>query len=526
MPSLTWIGKEKIVNHHKEVPLLTLEERYSYPLNYKQGQSESNYIVHGDNLYALKALLPKYEGKIDLVYIDPPYNTGNEKWVYNDNVNDPTIKKWLGEVVGAEGEDMNRHDKWLCMMYPRLKLLQKLLSTQGTIAISIDDTEAFNLRLICDEIFGYGNFIADVIWEKADSPRMDAKSFSTRHDHTLIYSKTIGNNIFHKLPVEDVPEHYNKTDSDGRRYYLKPLRFMGKNDSREARPNLFYPLVAPDGTEVIPKKTDGTDGNWRWSKEKYELEKGRVEWIHSKNGWVPYTKLYADSIDSRPPETIWYNREVGSNRTSISEIKAIFEGNKVFDTPKPTEFIQRFIQIFTNKDSIVLDSFAGSGSTGHAVLKQNYKDGGKRRFILIEMLDYAESVTAERVKKAIGGYQKNDGLPGSFIFYDLGEPLFNSDGYLNENLNPQVFREYIWYSETRCPLNHPTIGDYLGTHNNCSYYFMYDRDHETELNDDILKNLVKSESYVIYADSSTLSKEQLTSHNIVFKKIPRDIWRM
>ena len=269
MPTLEWIGKSKVINHHQDVPFRVLERKYSFDENgqHSEDNGSENMIIRGDNLEALKALLPRYEGRVKCIYIDPPYNTGNEGWVYNDNVNDPKIKKWLGEVVGKEGEDLTRHDKWRCMMYPRLKLLQKLLVNDGVIFISIDDTEYANLKLICDEIFGIRNFLADVIWEKSDSPRMDAKIFSARHDHTITYSKNIDALYLHRIHTNEIPEHYNKVESDGRRYYLKPLRAMGQNDAREARPNLYYAMNAPDGTQVFPIRTDGSDGDWRWSKQ-------------------------------------------------------------------------------------------------------------------------------------------------------------------------------------------------------------------------------------------------------------------
>lgn len=183
MPTLDWIGKDKVINHHMDVPYRVLDPQYTH------GEDTGNMIIHGDNLEALKSLLPQYEGKIRCIYIDPPYNTGNEGWVYNDNVNDPRIRKWLGQVVGSESEDLSRHDKWLCMMYPRLKLLHRLLSDDGVIFISIDDNEQANLKLICDEIFGIQNFITDLIWRSADSSNNDSKQFSVDYNHTLVYSK-------------------------------------------------------------------------------------------------------------------------------------------------------------------------------------------------------------------------------------------------------------------------------------------------------------------------------------------------
>ena len=185
MPTLEWIGKDKVVNHHLEVPYRVLEEQYTY----NAGRSD-NMIIRGDNLEALKALLPRYEGKVKCIYIDPPYNTGNEGWVYNDNVNDPRIKKWLGEVVGKEGEDLSRHDKWLCMMYPRLKLLQRLLAEDGVIFISIDDAEQANLKLICDEILGASNYRAMISWRRKYSVSNNFKGIATICEYILVYSKS------------------------------------------------------------------------------------------------------------------------------------------------------------------------------------------------------------------------------------------------------------------------------------------------------------------------------------------------
>lgn len=534
MPTLEWIGKDKVVNHHLDVPYRVLEQQYSYDESgkHEEDNGSENMIIHGDNLDALKALLPKYEGKVKCIYIDPPYNTGNESWVYNDNVNDPRIKKWLGEVVGKEGEDLSRHDKWLCMMYPRLKLLQKLLSDDGVIFISIDDTEFANLRLICDEIFGMRNFLADVIWEKSDSPRMDAKIFSVRHDHTITYTKNIDVLNLNRIHTDEVPEHYNKVETDGRRYYLKPLRAMGQNDAREARPNLYYAMIAPDGSEVFPVRSDGSDGNWRWSKLKVAENPTRIEWVNGRNGWTPYYKIYAEEQTERPPETIWYNKDVGSNRTSMNQIKAIFRDGKSFDTPKPVGLVERILEIASEKDSIVLDSFAGSGTTAHAVLNMNKADGGNRKFILVEMMDYADSITAERVKRVIDGYgtgrQAVPGTGGNFSYYELGEPLMIGD-VLNENVGAEKIREYVYFTDTksRLPESHPDEPYFMGVHANSAYYFYYEPESITTLNREFLHTVKTwANAYVIYADLCTLSDTELERYHITFKKIPRDITKL
>ena len=417
-------------------------------------------------------------------------------------------------------------------MYPRLKLLQKLLADDGAIFISIDDTEFANLRLICDEVFGLRNFLADVIWEKSDSPRMDAKVFSTRHDHTITYAKNIETLSLHRIHTDEVPEHYNKIEDDGRRYYLKPLRAMGQNDAREARPNLYYAMIAPDGSDVFPVRTDGSDGNWRWSKQKVAENPTRIEWVNGRNGWTPYYKIYAEEQTERPPETIWYNKDVGSNRTSMNQIKAIFQDGKTFDTPKPVGLVERMLEIASNKDSIILDSFAGSGTTAHAVLNMNKADGGHRKFILVEMMDYADSITAERVKRVIRGYGEGknavEGTGGNFSFYDLGEPLLVGD-CLNEAVAPEKIREYIWFMETKQPYAPPSGGNpyYLGKHNSTGYYFYYEPQRVTVLDYAFLSTITeKADGTVIYADRCSISEDKLAKMGITFKKIPRDISRL
>lgn len=533
MPTLHWIGKEKVINHHLDVPFRVLEHQYGFNQGAEQDESTNsgNKIIHGDNLEALKALLPEYEGRIKCIYIDPPYNTGNEGWVYNDNVNDPKIKKWLGQVVGKESEDLSRHDKWLCMMYPRLKLLHKLLSEDGAIFISIDDNEQANLKLVCDEVFGGGNFVADVIWEKNDSPKMDSKTFSIKHDYILVYCKNFNLLRLSKVKAnEESLNHYNKIDNAGKRYYLKPLRAMGgQGETREARPSLYYPIVAPDGTEVYPKRKDGSDGAWRWSKDKLEAEYHKIEWSKSKTGYSPNYKIFLENSSERPPETIWYHTEVGSNRTSKTELNALLDSTNNFNTPKPVSLIQRILEIATQKNSLVLDSFAGSGTTAHAVLSLNKQDGGNRKFICIEMEDYAETITAERVKRVINGYGNTEGTGGSFDFYALGKPLFLEDGNLNEAVGVDKIRQYIYYSDTKSPLPKQEHNDspyFLGKEHDTAYYFHYEPDELTTLDHGFLASMkTKAGQYVIYADNCLLTKEFMAKHHIVFKKIPRDITR-
>ncbi|EOA6542624.1 site-specific DNA-methyltransferase [Vibrio vulnificus] len=410
MPTLEFKGKQFVYSHHLSVPFreLKIDSEKSLPKSGSEPSLDDNLIIHGDNLEGLKALLPTHAGKVDCIFIDPPYNTGNEGWCYNDNVRSPLMQEWLKKAANpVDKEDLERHDKWLCMMWPRLQLLKELLSESGSIWLTLDDNEAHSAKLLLDEIFGESNFIGNIVWEKSDSPRMDADFVSTRHDHLLVYAKFKESVIFKRLMLGDelIPSHYDKISEDGRPYYLKPLRAMGgQGETREARPKLYFAMKAPDGSDVYPKLKNGNDGAWRWSKEKQANEADRIDWVKGRNGWTPYYRIYADGSDGTPPETIFYNKDVGSNRTSKKEIRDILAADVSFDTPKPTKLIRRIIDIATNSDSIVLDSFSGSGTTGHAVLEANKKDTGSRRFVLVECEDYADTLTAERVRRVINGY--------------------------------------------------------------------------------------------------------------------------
>ena len=517
MPTLEWIGKEKVINHHQQVPFRVLEQKYKYG-----AEQSGNMIIHGDNLDALKALLPRYEGKVKCIYIDPPYNTGNEGWIYNDNVNDPKIKKWLGEVVGKEGEDLSRHDKWLCMMYPRLKLLQKLLSDDGAIFISADDTETFYLKTMCDEIFGYNNFLVDAIWQHSIQPKGYLGTFSLHHNHTLIYRKSDAFVLGSLERTDEDNKAYKNPDND-------PRGLWRSGDVRNAlyRPNLIYDIISPSGNVIkAPEK------GWRWSKETVaeKIKTGEIIFNQDETGII--RKIYLDSVDGRAPESIWFGKDVGTTREANGELKAIFDGKAPFDTPKPARLIERILQIATDEDSIILDSFAGSGTTAHAVLNMNKADGGNRCFILIEMEDYADSITAERVRRVIDGYGEGksavEGTGGDFSFYELGDPLLVGD-MLNEAVGTEKVREYVWYMETRQPYA-PSMGAnpyYLGSINDTAYYFYYEPQKITVLDYDFLAGVTERlGETVIYADRCAISSDKLKAMGITFKKIPRDIARL
>ncbi|WBL27533.1 site-specific DNA-methyltransferase [Bacillus safensis] len=551
MPTLEWIGKEKVINHHQEVPYKVLDYKYSFNetgVYNEEGYSE-NKIIRGDNLEALKALLPQYEGRINCIYIDPPYNTGNEKWVYNDNVNDPKIKKWLGDVVGKEGEDLSRHDKWLCMMYPRLKLLHKLLADDGTIFISINYIEHSNLRLICNEIFGQNNFISEVACVNNPKGRSDDKYIATAHESILIYRKSNSVILSGFTPEEKVIKRYNKTDDEGRKYREIDLRKTGDADLREDRPDMFYPFFYNESTQdlrvgtldeevqegyikILPMKSKKVEGRWRWGHNtaKKDISMLFARYMPTKKQWSVFEKDYLDQRGLVKPTSTWTFKDVNSERGTEMFSKYLGFKKSDFPNPKPVGTIERVIQIATDKNSIVLDSFAGSGTTAQALLNINAKDKGNRKFILIEMEDYAEEITAERVKRVISGTKKLEGVGGSFNFYHLGQPLLLENNYINEDIDLRKIREYVYYLETKQPIVDEDPKDneyYLGVQNNTAYYFYYEKDKTTTLDYKFLSKInIPTENYIIYADRNLLNKDEMNKFNIVFKKIPRDISRL
>ena len=583
MPTLEWIGKSKVINHHQEVPFRVLERKYSFDENgqHNEDNGSENMIIRGDNLEALKALLPRYEGRVKCIYIDPPYNTGNEGWVYNDNVNDPKIKKWLGEVVGKEGEDLTRHDKWLCMMYPRLKLLQKLLADDGVIFISIDDTEYANLKLICDEIFGSNCFVSNISWQRTYSTRNDSKGIVNEVEHLVVYSKLPDWNP-NKLPrTAEMDAKYKNPDNDIMPWTSSDAFAPGAATHQ----GMVYAIQHPFTGKLLYPYNGAC---WRYQQDtmleymngwtKYELReiddaekraeicgvsekevrsgvmgilladtldiaKENASQILRRGQWPRFyftnggkggirRKTYIDSVEGKPPTNYWPYADVGHTDEAAKIVKAIFGGKATFDTPKPPRLIERILQIAGENNTLVLDSFAGSGTTAHAVLNMNKADGGHRKFILVEMMDYADSITAERVKRVIRGYGEGknavEGTGGNFSFYDLGEPLLHGD-VLNENVGVEKIREYVYFTDTKAslPESHPDEPYFMGVHIGSAYYFYYEKQAVTTLNREFLHTVkTKADAYVIYADLCTLSDAELEKYHITFKKIPRDITKL
>lgn len=594
MPTLNWMGKDKVVNHHRDVPFRVLERIPEKGVLDSRGSDCGNMIIHGDNLEALKALLPEYEGRIDCVYIDPPYNTGNEGWVYNDNVNDPRIRKWLGQVVGKEGEDFSRHDKWLCMMYPRLQLLRKLLAPTGVIFISIDDVELANLKLVCDEIFGASCFVSDISWQRTYSTRNDSKGVPSEVEHILVYGKQAEWQP-KKLPrTTEMDSKYKNPDGDVMAWTSSDAFAPGAATHQ----GMVYAVQHPFTGELIyptqsrcwtfnqdqileymncwcPYKLEDIDDVDRRAEvcglNPVDVRPGvkaivlagtleesrRLAQAIQENGPWPrlyFTrngkggirrKTYLDSVGGRLPTNFWPYSEVGHTDEAKKELKAIFGGKAPFDTPKPTRLIERVLQIAAGDDAIILDSFAGSGTTADATMRLNESDGGSRRYILIEMMDYADTVTAERARRVISGYGDGKssvpGIDSGFSYHELGRTLFDSGDVqvqeaffstlppLNSEVPIDAVRRYVWYTETRAPFidrsgECPWL---LGEHAQAAYYLVYSPGGETVLDYDLLADLpVKGSPTVIYASRCALSKERLETMGIVFKQIPSQIARM
>ena len=476
MPTLNWIGKEAVVKHHKEVPFRLLEPVADLSCGLAQGKDSGNLIVQGDNLHALKALLPRYAGQVKCIYIDPPYNTGNEGWVYNDNVNSPEIRRWLGEVVGKEGETLDRHDRWLSMMYPRLVLLKQFLREDGVILMSLDGNEHRYAEILLDEIFGASNRIETFVWKKSYGGGAKSKQVVNLHEYVLCFARNkerVGE--IELPPSDDVKRYYKFQDEKFETrgpFRLQPLA----TNSMDARPNLRYSIPF-DGEEIWPEK------QWQWSKERTVAALAVNELVIKKvrGRWsVNYKQYLRDADGDERGSKLYSIIESIYTQQGTNELKAMFGDGKTFDFPKPPALVERFIQAFTHPDSIVLDSFAGSGTTGHAALLANAEDGGNRRFILVEMDEnIACNVTAERVRRVAEGYtsakgQTLKGLGGGFQFCRLSaDPLFDADGQIRADVSFAQLAEFVWFAETGTGFTGTADSPLLGIHEGRAIYLLY-----------------------------------------------------
>ncbi len=530
MPTLDWIGKQAVVGHHRRVPyrLLHCDRELS------AGDPDSgNLLVQGDNLEALKALLPYYAGQVKCIYIDPPYNTGNEGWAYNDNVNSPEIRRWLGEVVGKEGEDLSRHDKWLCMMYPRLALLREFLAPSGSIFVSIDDNEGQALRLLMNEVFGPRAFVATIVWQKRTS-RENRKAVGSAHDYIYIYSPLGAEgwkHVRHKLPPND--KGYSNPDNDPRGPW-RSIPFSAQG----FRSNQMYTITTPTGRDLMPPK----GRCWGAIRNVYDryLADNRVYFPKEGNG-RPRIKQFRGEEEGLVPMTWWDAADTGDNQEAKKEILALDLDGDVFDTPKPTRLIRRILQIATDSDSIVLDSFIGSGTTGHAVLAQNAADGGTRRFIGVELdASICESVTVPRMRKAVGGYGDVKGLGSGYRFCRLGKPLFDETGEIADEVTFADLAAHVFFTETGSPIPRRARKDspLLGSFQDRTVYLLFNGvlgdkrpDGGNVLTTNVLTDLPEPSPSpsgtrpirVIYGEGCRLSGARLKREGVVFKQLPYDV---
>jgi adenine specific DNA methylase Mod len=516
MASLTFKGKSAVWNYHLSVPYHTLEEQTKKSLKGKN--QEENLIIEGDNLLALKSLLPLYQGRIKCIYIDPPYNTGNEGWVYSDNVNSPTIQNWIGEAVGKD--DLTRHDKWLSMMTPRLKMLRELLSDDGAIFVSIDDNEGAGLKSLMDEIFGEQNFVANFIWNHRKSSQNDI-DVSLSHNYTFCFARN--RDVFTLNPLAIDESKFSNPDKDPRGDWVAdPM------DAPGIRENLMYSILNPNTQEAF---VPPIGRHWRFSQQKFieALKDNRI--IFGKTGKSkPQYKRFKSEAEEKGTNifTIW--DDVGTATDATRELMELFGGEKVFDTPKPTTLIEQILKLSTNADSIVLDSFAGSGTTAHALLNLNKEDGGDRKFILIEMESYADKTTAERVRRAVKKYNLSSG----FTYSKLG-PAIDAETLLSGKLPTYTeFAKYVYYLATG--KNHPDEkkikekASFVGEAQNESIYLIYEKDM------DALKKLAITLDWaqkthekdngkkVVYAPACYLDDEMLDQYNIKFVSIPYNLF--
>lgn len=402
MPTLDFKGKQFVYSHHLSVPFreLRIAPDKSLPAPGKTPSLDDNLIIHGDNLEALKALLPTHAGKVDCIFIDPPYNTGNEGWCYNDNVRSPLMQEWLKKSANpVDKEDLERHDKWLCMMWPRVMLLRELLAEDGSIWITLDDNEFHRFKILMDEVFGEDNFVSSLVWQKKYSTKSDTKYFSEEHDFILVYAKKLEKFELGGLArTEKQDSIYKNLDNDSRGLWTSDNLLR-----TEERDYAIYDIESPTGLKHRPPK----GSSWRFNKDKIEeLIKDNRIWFGEDGNNKPRLKRFLSEVrDSIPAQTIWKYADVSHSDAAKKRLVEMFQEQDVpFATPKPVELIDRILTLIQKDDALILDSFAGSGTTGHAVLAANKRDNGTRKFILIECEPYAYSLTADRVKRVIEGY--------------------------------------------------------------------------------------------------------------------------
>ncbi len=499
MPTLTWLTREADIRLAQKAPYRLLE---SVPeLSYGEQQTE-NMLIQGDNLDALKALLPYYAGRVKCIYIDPPYNTKSAFEHYDDNL---------------------EHSQWLSLIYPRLELLREFLSEDGSIWVSIDDNEGHYLKVIMDEIFGRKNFVANALWQKRTSP--DARlGLGAAHDHILVYGKSPDMMKMNKLSLTEAQAaNYKNPDNDSRGAWVS-TDFTAQG----WRPNQMYKIIAPSGTKYEPP------GGRCWANIESEFHRlnsdGRI-WFGKHGKARPRVKSFLSEAQGVSAWTWWPNTEVGHNQESKKEINSLFGTDEAFDTPKPERLIKRIFGIATNPGDLVLDSFLGSGTTCAVAHKMG------RKYIGIEMGEHAVTHCVPRLKKVIDGEQGGISKAvnwqggGGFRFYRLGDAVFDETGKINSSIRFSTLAAHIWFCEAKAPLGRQADSPLLGVHNETAYYLLFNGilgDKRPAggnvLTSRVLKDLPPFEGpKVIYGETTRLGAERLRFEGITFKQIPYDI---
>ena len=532
MPTLDFKGKQLVYAHHLTVPSRTLEPapRKSLPLKGSKPSLDDNLIIHGDNLHALKALMPRYAGRVNCIYIDPPYNTGNEGWIYNDNVNSPMMQEWLKDKNPVDGEDLERHDKWLCMMWPRLQLLRELLAEDGVIFISIDDNEQHRLRMAMDEIFGEAHFLGHFVWKsRQNKDNRNVTGASIDHEYVLCYGKSIRGD-------ERKAGQYSNPDNDPRGDWSSGN--MVGLATKESRPNLHFDLIDPETGKNYGCPARG----WRYDPKRMAelIADDRILWPPTTKG-RPRVKSFLNELKKK---FTGFSSVIGEGiftRNGTKEIDGIF-AIRVFEFPKSYELVRQLIIQGCPNDGIVLDSFAGSGTTAHAVLAHNKEDGGNRRFILVECEDYADKITAERVRRVIKGVPKTkdenlkSGLGGSFTYCTLGNEISPEKMLTGENLpDYETLARHLVYTATgQAPdkiRKTKDKDDFFYETSDRLFYLIYEpdlaflRSADSALNSDRAERIAKQakkkkKTAVVFATHKFMGQKELTQMGITFCGLP------
>ncbi len=540
MPTLEFKGKQFIYAHHLSVPYRPLVPDAEKSVS-PQNDGDDNLIIHGDNLHALKALLPRYAGRVKCIYIDPPYNTGNEGWRYNDKVNSPLMQEWLKANSPVDGEDLERHDKWLCMMWPRLLLLRELLSDDGVIFVSIDNNEQHHLRMLMDEVFGSDQFIVEIIWRKRSTPPND-KVIGADHDIVLVYGRDT-NSVALNLRSRSEQQilRYQNPDNHPKGPWVAGDLMANVKGGRFVA-SLTFSITNPVTGQV---HYPGQSGNWRFSEETIQqlLENDEIWFGANGKGRPKLKRFLSDVKEGVTYPSIW--DFVPMNTVGSQEMQLIFGDGTAFESPKPEGLLREILRLGASPNAIILDSFAGSGTTAHAVLALNKEDGGNRKFILVECENYADTITAERVRRVIKGVpgakdkDLQEGLAGSFTYCTLGDPIESEEMLTGESLPAfSALAAYLLHTAApRVAVNGKELtrlnddGLFLETSEQ-DFYLLYQpdidwlRSAEAMLSEGLVSRIgAIGKPAIIFGPGKFMGQRELTARNITFVQLPYEMHR-